>query len=386
MGTWDNLRPASFRGVPFDVDSHDESGGRRLARHEYPLRDVPYAEDLGRKAGEWRIEAFLVQRKGVDVASGRDKLRDALRKPGPGTLVHPYLGELTVCVDDYRLRESTAEGGYCSFSITFVESGSNTSPFASANTAAATQAQVAVVKKAAQKSWLEEMAEGANDILQASKDLPGGLHGAADFLGLPVGWATDAHSTLGGLLDQPDVFSGRLLDLFDGAGSLFASPSPRGGTSRTSAADLERIMPVTTPAMAASAGAAASPVVTLVGTTAVAEAANATSTTEYATADDALAARDDVIDAIDVVTLSGVSDEVYATLVDLRAAVAADLTTRGAQLPHLARVTLPQTMPALVAAYRVHGDAARDGEIVTRNAIRHPGKVPGGVPLEVLDA
>lgn len=385
MGAWDNLRPASFRGVPFEVDGHDESGGRRLARHEYPLRDVSYAEDLGRKAGEWRIEAFLVQRKGVNVASVRDKLREALKAAGPGTLVHPYLGEMSVCVDDFRLRESTREGGYCSFSITFVESGANTSPFATANTAAATQAQVKKVKKAAEKTWLEEMAEAAKDMLRETKSLPGGLHGAADFLGLPVGWATDAHSTLGGLLDQPDVFSGRLLDLFDGVGSLFASPSPRGGTSRTSTADLERIMPVATPAVAAS-DAAPSSVVTLVGTTAVAEAANATSTTEYATADDALAARDDVIDAIDVVTLSGVSDEVYATLVDLRAAVAADLTTRGAQLPHLARVTLPQTMPALVAAYRVHGDASRDDEIVTRNAIRHPGKVPGGVPLEVLDA
>ena len=47
--TWENLRPASFRGVAFEVGSHSESGGRRVELHEYPLRDAPYAEDLGKK-------------------------------------------------------------------------------------------------------------------------------------------------------------------------------------------------------------------------------------------------------------------------------------------------------------------------------------------------
>ena len=28
--TWENLRPASFRGVAFEVESHSESGGRRV--------------------------------------------------------------------------------------------------------------------------------------------------------------------------------------------------------------------------------------------------------------------------------------------------------------------------------------------------------------------
>ena len=53
--TWENLRPASFRGVAFEVESHSESGGRRIELHEYPLRDTPYAEDLGKKAGKWQI-------------------------------------------------------------------------------------------------------------------------------------------------------------------------------------------------------------------------------------------------------------------------------------------------------------------------------------------
>ena len=101
---FDTLREASFRGAPFEVEDADESGGRRLARHEYPLRDLPFAEDLGRKAGEWRIRAFIVQGRKYDYAQARDDLRKALNAYGSGTLIHPWLGEMTVAVDRSSLR------------------------------------------------------------------------------------------------------------------------------------------------------------------------------------------------------------------------------------------------------------------------------------------
>jgi len=386
MGTWDTLRPASFRGVPFEVESHDETGGRRLARHDYPLRDLPYAEDMGRKAGEWRVEAFLVRRKGVDVADARDRLRDALRKPGPGTLVHPYLGELTVCVDDYRLRESTREGGYCSFSISFVESGINENPTRTIDTAWAVHDAADDAQTAADESFLDQFAPWADELKDASTALSRGLYGVADYMGQPVGWAGTVHSALEGLLATPEAFTGRLSGLLRSAASLGSLSTSRSTRRSTSVGALAGVLPRSGQPLTVTEQRATAPVLKLVGTTAAIESARATADVEYATADDALDARDDVVDAIDTITLSGVSDPVYAGLSDLRAAVTTDLTTRGAQLPHLARVTLPQTMPALVAAYRVHGDANRDAEIVTRNAIRHPGKVPGGVPLEVLDA
>ena len=82
--TWENLRPASFRGVAFEVESHSESGGRRVELHEYPLRDTPYAEDLGKKAGKWQIEAFLVNGKS-GYAERRDKTCDLVDCCPPST-------------------------------------------------------------------------------------------------------------------------------------------------------------------------------------------------------------------------------------------------------------------------------------------------------------
>ena len=58
----EDLRPASFRGVPFLVDESHVVIGRRVVLHEYPLRDKPYAEDLG-KNREYREQFdFCVSR------------------------------------------------------------------------------------------------------------------------------------------------------------------------------------------------------------------------------------------------------------------------------------------------------------------------------------
>ena len=60
MAWSDQLRPASFRGVPFVVLAGTVSAGRRLARHEYPQRDIPYMEDMGRRAREYKVEGSII--------------------------------------------------------------------------------------------------------------------------------------------------------------------------------------------------------------------------------------------------------------------------------------------------------------------------------------
>ena len=120
MAWKERLQPASFRGIPFEVDSAELGGGRRLARHEYPLRNEPYAEDLGRKARTWTITAFLI---GEDYDLVRNRLLRACEADGPGTLVHPYLGELQVLVESYRVSERKTEGRVARVTMTFAEAG-----------------------------------------------------------------------------------------------------------------------------------------------------------------------------------------------------------------------------------------------------------------------
>ena len=61
MLSWrERLQPASFHGVPFEVRGHDLSTGRRGLLYQYPQRDRLYFEDLGRKAREIVVEAFVI--------------------------------------------------------------------------------------------------------------------------------------------------------------------------------------------------------------------------------------------------------------------------------------------------------------------------------------
>lgn len=78
-------------------------------------------EDLGKVTFRPSITAYVV---GDDCFDQRDRLIDALNKPGPGTLVHPTYGELKVCVDgEVRVSTSKSEGRIVRFDLKFVEAG-----------------------------------------------------------------------------------------------------------------------------------------------------------------------------------------------------------------------------------------------------------------------
>lgn len=125
----DKLHPASFRGVPFAVESGDGIFGRRQAVHEYPYRDSVWVEDMGRATRRLHLTGFIVQGSRVytagDVMSQRDALIAAAESAGSGTLVHPTLGELTVSVMEggLRIHEHKDEGRMFRFTLTVIESG-----------------------------------------------------------------------------------------------------------------------------------------------------------------------------------------------------------------------------------------------------------------------
>lgn len=115
------LLPGSFRGVPFEIDSHEENGGRRSLQHEFPGWDIPKAEDLGKKGGVYRVQAFVL---GDNYIAARDALRAAVQLDGTtGLLVHPYLGNLMVRPGLMRLREQLDPAGIGLFDLEFYEDG-----------------------------------------------------------------------------------------------------------------------------------------------------------------------------------------------------------------------------------------------------------------------
>ena len=72
------------------------------------MRDTPYVEDLGRRARVMRVDAIIL---GDDYRVRRDALIEAIEQSGPGKLVHPFYGELTVSLwRGVKPVQSDAEG------------------------------------------------------------------------------------------------------------------------------------------------------------------------------------------------------------------------------------------------------------------------------------
>lgn len=101
--------------------------------------------------------------------------------------------------------------------------------------------------------------------------------------------------------------------------------------------------------------------------TALIELARATLDYDPPSYDDAVAVRDQVCDLIEaeqLIAADAFEDDVAAAFRSLMGAVARDLTARGASLSPMRTVTLGASLPALVIAQRLYGDAARADEVV----------------------
>ena len=80
------LQDASFRGVPFKVNTSDYGVGRKSVHHKYPFDEGPgYVEDLGFDGNDFTIEGYIVQNveNDHDYFDERDNLIAALSAPRP---------------------------------------------------------------------------------------------------------------------------------------------------------------------------------------------------------------------------------------------------------------------------------------------------------------
>ena len=407
--TWrDQLQPASFRGVPFFVRSADTEEGRRGVLHEYPLRDDPFVEDMGRKAGEFTLEAIIV---GEDYFPARDALRDALKQPGAGELVHPTLGRMQVAlVAPVRFVESLVdEGGMARFTLRFTETAENTQPAADTNTAAVTDEAADVAESAAAEDFAEvfdvsdtpefvgiNAKELLGDALNAINAARAGITPDLSVVGEFVNDLSAVGASLASLITTPATVATRIFGLYAGLRGAIQRPlDALAAMGRLFGWKSKRPAPAATTPSRRVQAANRTAVESLVRRATVIEAARASARLDFKapvtpgapriTYQQAIAIREQLADALEDEAATA-SVAVFNALMDLRAAVVRDITARGADLPRLVTISMPATLPALVVAYRSFGDATREAEIVARNPIivRHPGFVPGGVALEVL--
>src|SRR5512134_1416390 len=224
--TWRaSLRPASFRGIPFLLLTAEGEHGRRLASHEYPLRDEPWHEDLGRRAKVLKLEGFVVEPGHIAKAKA---LIEAVEKPGPGILTHPWLGDLGVVVTECRGRFSHAEGGMAAFQLAFAESGESIYPAPVKSATGVVDRAAATAKSAISGRFLQNftldkvagwVADSAGGLFKDALTSIGPIgEGIVSGVGKAAAWAGDlnqALATVTTIVRNPAALVGRVLGLTD---------------------------------------------------------------------------------------------------------------------------------------------------------------------------
>jgi prophage DNA circulation protein len=382
------LRPASFRGVPFYVEEASGDAGRRVALHEYPERDTPWAEDLGRATRHWTVTGYVL---GPFYPDLRDQLLTASETAGAGRLVHPYLGELdVVCDRPMHYTERDDEGGICRFELSLCEPGTATAPdairaagAALANAAgglyaAAVSAFATVYRVAGYQDFVATSALA--DLGQLAAILEG-LRGPTLQVPTPVGVAARARVlALAAVSPEATPPATIAVAVLDAVATFSASVSPAvalDGLAALTTVAFPGPPPPPTPATPARAQEAtnAAALMALTHQAAAAALPAPVSTVPLASYDDLARTRSRVVALCDRVE-DGATDAVFEALASVRSESIAELSTRGATLRPLRPYATPTPRPSLTLAQRLYQDPSRADELVARTGAVHPAFMP----------
>lgn len=391
----DKLRPASWRGIRFLVDQVGYESGRRGPDHEFPDRDVPYAEDTGRRQRKWDVEGYLV---GPDYFAAKNKLIEALEKKGSGDLIHPYYGKKKAVCRSFTVTETAGAGGFVKFSMKFVEAGQLNFPKAGSDRAFLVDLAGKLLGEAAAAALTDafSVADQAQFVVDSATDklleaaeqmesLSAGITGAADSLAEYAFAVRNLKASVGDLVLSPVALAQNIADVF---GLFYAAASPdvafTSGRQFFSFGEDDPTIPATTSTRVQQAANSAA-LNTYIQTVALIGAANGAVAMEHKSVEDADEVRNALADRLDTLMESTTDDNLYSALQNMRAEVVNAVPGEDANLARISEITLQGTVPSLVLAYDLYGSVDDEQDIIDRNKIRNPAFIQGGKAIEVLD-
>lgn len=127
IATGASLLPAFFKGVPFLYLATHTGGGRKLKVFEFPNRDTREVQDLGKLQRSYRITA-IIQGDDLTYPILVKLFKEALESEGSGIFIHPTDGVVEVFSTPYVMQESFDKIGVATFTLSFLEVGSQTFP------------------------------------------------------------------------------------------------------------------------------------------------------------------------------------------------------------------------------------------------------------------
>jgi prophage DNA circulation protein len=397
--TWkEKLRQASFRGIEFYVSSSDVEGGRRIAKHEFPQKDIPFVEDLGKKAKSFPIEAYVL---GDDYMERRDLLIDALDKEGPGLLVHPYYGELNLQVSDWKVKETKDEGGIATFAITFEQTGEINYPVSfenntnilntkadkldeslaqnmnknfKTNILSSYKKAVGFIKDTTKslENFMSPIASLVNIAEEVSKGINDIATEAMALARSPLTLAYNLQNAIKRIQNIPEyakdimkaysLLNKTFFEYFDEIDETEEPETKAENLNKTNAKSMKQLLCLTI------AGA-------------MARTANNMNFTTY---DDAENTKNLITEIIDEIIATTDDDDIFKDAVDLKIALSKILPPENQILKNIVLYELKDTLPSIVLCYDIYANLDNEQDILDRNKIENPAMMIGGKEVEVV--
>jgi len=403
MNWRDRLLPASFRGVGFWIDQAKTPVGRKGQLHEYPQRDLPYFEDLGQQAKTHEITAFII---GADCLEQRDKLLKAL-EAGNGELVHPWLGRLQVKVGECDMTHTRQDGGLVTFSLKFYPDRPLPFPTATVSTqkvllakadtllgSAVSRFEEVIVRIQAARIGINNLRNSLTgvfdvikeqlkpliaqykeitELVRAVKELPKEV--AAEFKGL-----------LGDIKElkafAKEGYRGVIADVSQQLEAIRKADAPKITTGKDTNAAAQAMADLVQDTLivkvaqwVASMPVAAKPVKLLSTPSLDQQSKQPISRQEVPATDDLQALQKDLVEALQMAK-NKAGPAHYQAISDVQDALVAHLKAVASSGVRLVTKSFPESLPALVVAYKQFSDATRVTEVVQRNGATNPLYLP----------
>lgn len=410
-GLLPGLLPGFWRGIRFHVPDASTAAGRRITEQLFPGVDLPAYDDFGVAPAVISIEGLIV---GDDYIAQAFALQAAMETPGLSTLVHPWLGPMTVMLEEPgQIYFSDRELRVTRFSVQFkrmpigglarigsIGNSLSTLSIAIAALSSAIGAMTAAHDKRSISAARQLSVTRSHRIFRAAvSSLAAPLDARRT---LPRLKATVPGDSPTGAIAFDDMVSKTVSIL--SAADLTPAVSPAAGATAEGAPSPLALMTMAFDlgaAMALAIAAAPSPsdavLVAIAAGRALAAGASQSLYASYESRKEALAFRLRANTAIEKATsaLEGFTSSIYAgeasdtrrALGDVQNAIAVDINERIGRLPDVLALQPDAPVDAWQIAHHLFGDQperveAAYRDIVRRNRPRHPGYMEG--PIEVL--
>lgn len=395
--------PASYRGVSFFVPDATTEAGRRVAEALFPGVDRAAYDDFGLAPAVITVDGLMV---GDDYALQARALQAAFERPGPGTLIHPWLGGMSVILEEPgEISFSASELRVARFSVSFKRVGFGLGGLLG-GTAAVLLAAVSGLLSSSRRlgsapavvslSRVASLAAARSDRIVTAiwLDVAEGLAGPAIRSALPATTPTGPDAFMAGVAAVSDAMINVVPAVAEAAVAPAAgSAEPMGLTP----AEAIAMLVAASGRIVTSQDTAPSPadrvMLVAAGADAAATAVQLSVHVEHVSREAAQDMRSQLVGAIDAVADAAamVEDAIYAgpaaavvrQALDLRAALVADINETIGRLPSVMVLTTVAATDAFVVAGHLFGDRPEAIEagyrsIVERNRPRHPALLPAG--------